>query len=93
VQALSAAARRRITETVGVLVRDEAVRIQPSSPAALILSHLIARGSIAAYRDAMSTLPRDASVLSFLVRGPSAPYSFAAIGDEPERQLDSTGDA
>jgi hypothetical protein len=89
VQALAAAVRRRVTGTVGVLVRDEAVRIQPSSPATLILSHLIARDSVDQYRDRLATLPSDAAIRSLLVRGPSAPYSFAPVGLEDESSVSS----
>ena len=81
------AVRRRITETVGALVRDEAVAVNPSPPAdfsfpSVRLSHLIARAAVDDYRQALVRVsgelfagaepPRGIRVL-----GPTAPYSFA----------------
>jgi hypothetical protein len=71
--------RRRITETVGAFVREEAVLLAPAPSTTLTLSHLIDRSAEADYRAAIAgarTLLRDCKPMVF---GPLAPYSFSAV--------------
>jgi hypothetical protein len=77
-----AAVRRRVTETVGALVRDEVVQVQPPPSATLSLSHLVPRASVAAYRDAAAGLAADPDVPSLVLIGPLAPYRFAEVPRE-----------
>ena len=77
-----AAVRRRVTETVGALVRDEVVQVKPPPSATLSLSHLVPRASVAAYRDAAAALAADPDVPPLVLIGPLAPYRFAEVPRE-----------
>ena len=74
-----AAVRRRVTETVGALVRDEVVHVQPSPSATLSISHLVARASVDAYREAAAGLGRDPALPPIVLIGPLAPWRFAEV--------------
>ena len=78
VQASAAAVRRRLTEIVGALVRDEAMTLDPSPAATLTLSHLVARGEIPAYRTALNGADLGGLVERIVVSGPVAPYQFVS---------------
>ncbi|MFL5580589.1 MAG: GvpL/GvpF family gas vesicle protein [Gemmatimonadaceae bacterium] len=83
------AVRRRITETVGALVRDEAVAVNPSPPAVLLspslrFSHLLPRAAVDDYRQALARISGELFAgaepgLAIRVLGPTAPYTFAAM--------------
>lgn len=83
------AVRRRITETVGALVRDEAVAVNPSPPAVFLspslrFSHLLPRAAVDDYRQALARISEELfagaePVLAIRVLGPTAPYTFAAM--------------
>ena len=77
-----AAVRRRVTETVGALVRDEVVQVKPPPTATLSLSHLVPRASVAAYRDAAAGLAADPDLPPLVLIGPLAPYRFAEVPRE-----------
>lgn len=80
--------RRRITETLGDLVRDEAVAVvrspsvPPSAPYARV-AHLLPRVHVAEYRDRVARLSAELSApdasRAIRVLGPYAPYSFAHV--------------
>lgn len=74
-----AAVRRRVTETVGALVRDEVVQVTPPPAATLSLSQLVPRASVAAYRDAVAGLASDPDLPPLVLIGPLAPYRFAEV--------------
>ena len=78
VQASAMAVRRRLTETVGAFVRDEAVTLVPSPAATLTISHLVRRDEIDAYRAALDDAVPDAHVERLVVSGPVAPYQFVS---------------
>ena len=77
-----AAVRRRVTETVGALVRDEVVQVKPPPSATLSLSHLVPRAAVAAYRDAAAALAADPDLPPLVLIGPLAPWRFAEVPRE-----------
>ena len=74
-----AAVRRRVTETVGALVRDEVVQVRPSPSATLSLSHLVARASVSAYRERADVLRADPALPPLVLIGPLAPWRVAEV--------------
>ena len=78
-QLRAAAVRRRVTETVGALVRDEVVQVQPSPSASLSISHLVPRASVDAYRAAVGGLRDDPALPPLVLIGPLAPWRFAEV--------------
>jgi hypothetical protein len=78
VQVSAAAVRRRLTETVGAFVRDEAMTLDPLPAATLTLSHLVARDEIPAYRTALNGADLGDLVERIVVSGPVAPYQFVS---------------
>lgn len=74
-----AAVRRRVTETVGALVRDEVVQVRPSPTVTLSISHLVPRGSLDAYRQAAAGLRDDPALPPLVILGPLAPWRFAEV--------------
>lgn len=79
VQLRIAAVRRRVTETVGALVRDEVVQFKPSPSATLSISHLVPRASLDAYREAVAGLRGDPALPPLVLIGPLAPWRFAEV--------------
>ncbi len=82
VQASAAAVRRRLTETVGAFVRDEAVTLVPLPAATLTLSHLVPRDEIDTYRSALEAAAPDAHVERLIIAGPVAPYQFVSTSHD-----------
>ena len=82
VQVSASAVRRRLTETVGAFVRDEAVTLVPLPAATLTISHLVPRAEIAAYRSALGGAALGADVERLIVSGPVAPYQFVSASDD-----------
>ena len=82
VQASAAAVRRRLTETVGAFVRDEAVTLVPLPAATLTISHLVARDEIASYRSALDDAAPGLDVERLVVSGPVAPYQFVTASHD-----------
>ena len=74
-----AAVRRRVTETVGALVRDEVVQVRPSPTVTLSISHLLPRAALDAYRQAAAGLGGDPALPPLVIIGPLAPWRFAEV--------------
>ena len=82
VQASASAVRRRLTETVGAFVRDEAVTLVPLPAATLTISHLVPRDEIAAYRSALDDVAPGVRVDRLIISGPVAPYQFVSASHD-----------
>jgi hypothetical protein len=82
VQLSASAVRRRLTETVGAFVRDEAVTLVPLPAATLTISHLVSRDEVAPYRSALERAALGAEVERLIVSGPVAPYQFVSASHD-----------
>jgi hypothetical protein len=81
-QAISAAVRQRLTETVGAFVRGEAISLDPLPAAVLYTAHLVPRDAVSQYRSALHGATLGPDVERIVVSGPSAPYAFASEPNE-----------
>ena len=81
--------RRRLRELVepfrielrtaaGTLIRDETVHAQ-DAPSATVLSHLVPRDAVSAYRGLVARVEIAHPLIRVLLLGPHAPYSFVAL--------------
>ncbi len=72
--------RTQLREAAGALIREEAVHSQ-SAPSATVLSHLVVRDAVSAYRSIVSRVEIAHPLIRVLLLGPHAPYSF--VSPEP----------
>ncbi len=74
--------RMQLREAAGALIREEAVHSQ-GTPSATVLSHLVVRDLVSAYRSAVSRVEIAHPMIRVLLLGPHAPYSFVSQTSGP----------
>ncbi len=76
-----------VHENLSTVIRDEQVTLSPMERLVLSAAHLIERGKILPYREAVAEMRQKRPELHFLSSGPWPPYSFANIGLEFKTQF------
>jgi hypothetical protein len=76
-----------VHENLSAVIRDEQVILRPTDRLVLSAAHLIERGKIPLYRQAVAEMRQNRAELHFLSSGPWPPYSFANIGLEFKTQF------
>jgi len=67
------------------LARDSETRLHPAETIVVRAAHLVARESVADYRERLRALRAERPDLRFLTSGPWPPYSFSDTGQNRER--------
>ena len=76
-----------VHENLGAVIRNEQVTLRPAERLVLSAAHLVERGKILPYREAVAEMRQKRGELHFLSSGPWPPYSFANIGLEFKTQF------
>lgn len=84
--------RMQLREAAGALIREEAIHSQ-GAPSATVLSHLVVRDAVFAYRSTVSRVEIAHPLIRVLLLGPHAPYSFVSSEPGPPASVADGGDA
>jgi hypothetical protein len=68
-----------VHEALSELISDERVILRPAERLVFSAAHLVKRGKITQYREALAKMRKKRPELHFLLSGPWPPYSFANI--------------